>query len=85
MQPERSCRKCGGEMKPSKAYRETYLMGLPDFPGDTYGRGQTISGGGPGVLVDCLKCSACGWSVTAQPLTWQLAEGNGDATRPAHD
>lgn len=57
-----SCRKCGGTMKPSKAIEQTYTTGMPDFPGDTVG--ITISAGGPGKLVDCLKCEKCGWSVT---------------------
>ena len=26
---------------------------------------MTLSAGGPGRLIDCMKCSACGWSVTA--------------------
>lgn len=55
------CRKCGGVMEPGKAIEQTYT-GLPDFPGDRYA--VTVSPGGPGKLVDCLKCSACGWSVT---------------------
>lgn len=55
------CRKCGGTMAPSKAIEQTYT-GVPDFPGDD--NITTLSQGGPGVLVDCLKCRACGWSVT---------------------
>ncbi len=59
------CKKCGGEMKPGKAIRQTLVMGVPDFPGNTIDSiGQTLSYGGPGRLVDCMKCSACGWSVT---------------------
>lgn len=55
-----TCRKCGGDMRPGSAIENTYT-GSPDFPG---GDVVTISPGGPGRLVDCMKCAACGWSVT---------------------
>lgn len=55
------CRRCGGEMAPGKAIAQTYA-GIPDFPGKEV---VTLSPGGPGVLVDCLKCRECGHSVTA--------------------
>ena len=64
---EDRCRKCGGEMKPSKATDQTFTGGTPDFPGDTHA--ATLSAGGPGKMIDCMKCESCGWSVTA------LAEG----------
>jgi len=48
-------------MVPGKAIENTYV-GLPDFIGDTHI--CTVSPGGPGKLVDCLKCPSCGWSVT---------------------
>ena len=54
------CRKCGGEIKPGKALAQTFT-GLPDFPGKEV---VTISAGGPGRLIDCMKCEACGHSVT---------------------
>lgn len=54
------CRRCGGEMKPSKAIAQTYT-GMPDFPGAEV---VTLSPGGQGKLVDCLKCCQCGHSVT---------------------
>jgi hypothetical protein len=54
------CRKCNGLMQPSKAIQETYT-GVPDFPGAHV---VTVSAGGPGRLIDCMKCEACGWSVT---------------------
>ena len=60
-QMRETCRKCDGKMLPGKALRET-LAGLSDFPG---GEVVTVSPGGSGVLVDCLKCTQCGWSVTA--------------------
>lgn len=56
------CRKCGGEMLAGKAMVSTFTAGLPDFPGDK--RGITMSPGGPGSLVDCMKCRNCGWSVS---------------------
>jgi hypothetical protein len=51
---------CGGVMLPSKAIAQTY-GGMPDFPGDA--KPVTVSAGGPGKLVDCLKCVKCGHSV----------------------
>lgn len=53
------CRRCGGQMNPSKAIAQTY-GGMPDFPG---GAVVTVSPAGPGKLVDCLKCCGCGHSI----------------------
>lgn len=61
--PTHGCKRCGASMAPGKAIAQTYTSGSPDFPGDK--AGMTMIPGGPGVLVECLKCSACGWSVTA--------------------
>lgn len=61
-EPPTTCRKCGGEMRPGIATGQTYTGGDPDFPGDTHS--TTFSAGGPGRGAECLKCSACGWSVT---------------------
>lgn len=55
------CRRCGGQMRRGKAIAQTF-DGVPDFPG---GEVVTISPSGPGRLIDCLKCSTCGHSVTA--------------------
>lgn len=61
--PQR-CRKCNGEMKPSKALDNT-LLGFPDFLGDTgFEAGCTVSKSGPPKMIDCMKCAECGWSVT---------------------
>lgn len=60
-----SCRKCGGTMQLCHAIAQTYTSGAPDDLGAT--DGQTMSAGGPGVLIDCRKCEDCGWSVTADP------------------
>lgn len=49
-----ACRHCGGNMKPGQAMAQTY---------NTSDEG-TCSPGGPGKVVECLKCEACGWSVT---------------------
>ena len=57
------CKKCGGTMYPGKAIEET-LMGIPDFIGCN--EVVTMSPGGPGKLIDCMKCSSCGWSVTGK-------------------
>ena len=59
---EATCRRCGGEMQPGIAMGQTYTAGAPDFPGDR--EGVTMSAGGPGVVIEARKCSACGWSVT---------------------
>ena len=56
------CRRCGGTMKQGVAIQQTYV-GHPDFPGDTgCETGCTVSAGGPGKLVDAMKCEACGHS-----------------------
>lgn len=51
---QQTCRKCGGQMSPGKAIAQTF---------DCSDEG-TMSPGGPGKLVDCLKCEACGASTT---------------------
>lgn len=51
---QQTCRKCGGQMRPGKAIAQTF---------DCSDEG-TMSPGGPGKLVDCLKCEACGASTT---------------------
>lgn len=56
-----SCSKCGGKMAPGKAIAQT-CTGMPDFPG---GDVLTLSPGGPGRLVECLKCQKCGHSVSS--------------------
>lgn len=55
------CRRCGGEVKPGIAIEQTF-SGSPDFPG---GEVVTMSPGGLGILIDCMKCSKCGWSPKA--------------------
>lgn len=52
------CKKCGGAMKRGVAMEQTFT-GTPDFAG---GEVVTMSPGGSGKLVACLKCSSCGWS-----------------------
>lgn len=58
---DRTCAKCGGEMEPSHALEQTFTPGSPDFPGSDI---VTMSAGGPGRMIPCRKCKACGWSVT---------------------
>ena len=58
---DRHCRKCNGLMKPGVYMAQTF-SGVLDFPGDTHA--VTVSPGGPGRLEPCLKCEACGHSVT---------------------
>lgn len=56
------CRKCGGKMKPGIATGQTYVWST-DFPGDTgFEVGCTINYGGPGKLIECIKCEDCGHS-----------------------
>lgn len=58
----RLCKRCGGIMRPGIAMGQTWSAGIPDFPGqDTC---VTMSPGGPGRVIDCMKCEACGWSQT---------------------
>jgi len=67
----KSCKKCGAEMRPGKALAQT-VTGVHDFPEDRYY--VTMSAGGPGALVDCMKCVACGWSVTAPAVPELLSD-----------
>lgn len=53
-----TCPRCKGTMKPGIATGQTYT-GSPDM-GDCI----TVNYGGPGYLVECLKCGSCGFSVT---------------------
>lgn len=55
------CRKCGGEMKPSTAIEQTFT-GEPEFEGSKV---ITVSPGGSGKQIPCLKCEDCGHSVTS--------------------
>jgi len=59
--PTKPCKKCGGEMKAGKAIEQTFL-GAPDFLGEV--GIVTMSPGGAGKLIDCVKCAQCGWSVS---------------------
>lgn len=56
------CGKCDGVMIRSKAIAQTYTAGAKDFASDKHS--VTFSAGGPGKLVDCVKCQSCGWSYT---------------------
>jgi len=55
-----TCRRCNGLMAEGVAIQET-LTGVPDFPG---GAVATVSPGGPGRLVPCMKCQKCGHSLS---------------------
>lgn len=61
-QDSRLCKKCGGIMRPGIAMGQTFSAGTPDFPGED--SCITMSPGGPGRVVDCMKCESCGWSRT---------------------
>jgi ribosomal protein L37E len=59
------CRKCGSEMLPSKAI-VCRATGMSDFIGS---KDVVTMSPNPKqhVLVDCLKCASCGWSVSNPP------------------
>jgi hypothetical protein len=52
-----TCYKCGGKLRKGKALMQTIVPGLADI-----GPGQTMHFGGPGQLIDCMKCKDCGHS-----------------------
>ena len=54
-----SCRRCGDRLRAGIAMQQTYTCGSPDM-----GECVTFSPGGPGRLIECRKCPACGWSIT---------------------
>lgn len=56
------CKTCCVKMKIGQAILQTWTAGLPDFIGDKNPSIQTMSPGGPGKLVTCLKCPNCGHS-----------------------
>ncbi|WP_448510089.1 hypothetical protein [Immundisolibacter sp.] len=58
----RLCKRCCGIMRPGITMGQTWIAGIPDFPGQD--ACITMSPGGPGRVVDCMKCEACGWSLT---------------------
>jgi hypothetical protein len=51
-------------MKQGIATGQTWTSGVPDFPGQTDTRGQTMIPSGPGKVIQCLKCEKCGYSIT---------------------
>lgn len=52
------CPRCGGTMLPGVAIQNT-AVGIQDM-----GEVCTMSYGGPGKMIECLKCEKCGYSVT---------------------
>lgn len=57
----RICAKCLTDMRPGIALAQTYT-GIGDF--NDRDDVVTLSPGGPGEVIHCWKCPACGWSVT---------------------
>ena len=56
------CRKCGNEMRPSKA-----IVCKSTFHADFIGSKDVVTVSPDPrrfTLEDCLKCTSCGWSVT---------------------
>lgn len=73
MTPDSNCGKCATPLK-SGVYLVPNYSGIPDFPG---GEVVTLSPApGPGYLLSCMKCPACGWS-----RTYTTAERNGMIVR----
>jgi len=58
------CPFCNVALKPSIALAQTWVAGAPDFIGETYPSIQTMSPGGPGKVINCMKCPECGYSTT---------------------
>jgi hypothetical protein len=56
------CPRCDVPYVPGEAIEQTWT-GRPEWPGDTI---YTMTPGGAGRLVPCLKCPKCGHSVTDQ-------------------
>lgn len=56
----RFCPRCGAPMRPGIAMGQT-VTGSPDFGTEP---GCTLSPGGPGEIIQCMKCMACGHSIT---------------------
>lgn len=54
------CKRCEIPMKPGVAMMST-SYNTQDFPGSEI---YTVVPGGPGEVVDCWKCPACGHSIT---------------------
>lgn len=57
------CTRCGKIMGTGIAIQQTWV-GSDDFGGDYGQSGTTWSAGGPGKVIDCLKCKSCGHSAT---------------------
>lgn len=55
-----ACRRCQAPMQPGIAIGQT-VVGEPEWPNAP---AVTLNHGGPGRLIECWKCPACGWSVT---------------------
>lgn len=69
--PGQICRRCRIPLRPGIAMGQTLTGGALDFPGDD--APITVSPGAPGLVIECLKCPDCGWSVTGGML-----DGGGD-------
>lgn len=67
-----TCPRCGYELLAGQALAQTHT-GSPDFIG---GPVVTLSYGGPGKIIPCLKCPTCGYS--EHPDYTCDAQGRGD-------
>jgi hypothetical protein len=57
-----TCRRCGGELKPGTVLHNPLTAGLPDLPGTDEGVTLSPDLANP-VLLGCLKCEKCGYSL----------------------
>lgn len=58
-----NCKKCGAKMVDGIALENTSVRGVGDFIGDKNAKICTMYHGGPGKVIDCVKCPECGHSV----------------------
>ena len=66
------CPRCAVKLVDGQCMISTLNVGIPDFIGQDPNdlRGQTLSAGGPGKLVDCWKCPECGFSIAKENKTY---------------
>ena len=84
-----TCRRCGVALVPGRAIKPTLIAAESEFGRDDDLTGRTLTAGGPGELVDVLKCPACGYSRTYTPEGAQVRIYRGPLPRsvdaPADD
>lgn len=58
------CPRCTQTMEPGIALGQTWVKGSDNWGDNAY----TVYAGGPGYLMNCLKCPGCGYSVTPEDV-----------------